>query len=66
MSFVFENGSRYRFCPLSLEIEYDFQGDNDGARLNIRFFSVQLQINKNYNVKHEKYDKSSSTFRRKV
>lgn len=38
MSFVFENGSRYRFCPLSLEIGYDFQGDNEGARLNIRFF----------------------------
>ena len=67
MSFLFENGSRYRFCPLSLEIGYDFQGDNEGARLNIRFFlSVQLQINKNNDVKHAKYDKPSSTFRRKV
>ena len=38
VSFVSENESRYRFCPLSLEIGYDFQGRHEGARLNIRFF----------------------------
>ena len=59
MSFVSENESRYRFCPLSLEIGYDFQGRHEGARLNIRpFLSVQLQMDENYDVKYEKYDKA--------
>ena len=52
----------YRFCPLSLEIGYDFQGRHEGARLNIRFFVRStpngLQMDENYDVKYEKYDKA--------
>ena len=66
VSFVSENESRYRFCPLSLEIGYDFQGRHEGARLNIRFFVRSTPNGWELRCEIREIRQSSSTFRRKV